>query len=95
MALCNSNFKSKYLIGPLRPPSDNSDNFSSSYLGYIILSGIPVLVFGLLDDLHFKVRPIYRLVGAVIPSIIAIVLLKTWLNRVDVLLIDGRRHQCF
>ncbi len=66
----------------------NSDNFSSSYLGYIILSGIPVLIFGLLDDLHFKVRPIYRLIGASISSIIAIVLLKTWLIRVDVLLID-------
>ncbi len=65
-----------------------SDNFSSNYLGYIILSGVPVLLFGLLDDLHFKVRPIYRLLGAVISSIIAIVLLKTWLNRVDVLLID-------
>ena len=66
----------------------NSDNFSSNYLGYVILSGIPVLIFGLLDDLHFKVRPIYRLIGASISSIVAIILLKTWLNRVDVLIID-------
>jgi len=66
----------------------NSDNFSSNYLGYIILSGVPVLIFGLLDDLHFKVRPVYRLVGAAISSIIAIILLKTWLNRVDVLFVD-------
>ncbi|MDC3080951.1 glycosyltransferase [Paracoccaceae bacterium] len=66
----------------------NSDNFSSYYLGYIILSGIPVLIFGLLDDFHFKVRPIYRLIGASISSIVAILLLKTWLNRVDVWLID-------
>ena len=31
----------------------NSNNFSISFLGYIILSGIPVLILGLLDDLHF------------------------------------------
>ena len=31
-----------------------SDNFSSNYLGYIILSGVPVLLLGLLDDLYFK-----------------------------------------
>ena len=65
-----------------------SDNLSSNFLGYIILSGIPVLILGLLDDFHFKVRPIFRLLGAAISSIIAIFLLKTWLNRVDVLLID-------
>ena len=66
----------------------NSDNFSSNYLGYIILSGIPVLIFGLLEDLDFKVRPIYRLLAAAISSTIAIIFLKTWLNRVDVLFID-------
>ena len=66
----------------------NSDNFSSNYLGYIILSGIPVLLLGLLDDLYFKISPVYRLIGASISSIIAILLLKTWLNRVDVFLVD-------
>ena len=66
----------------------NSNNFSSDFLGYIILSGLPVLIFGLLDDLHFKIRPIYRLLGAAISSILAIFLLETWLNRVDVLLVD-------
>ena len=65
-----------------------SDNFSSNYLGYIILSGIPVLIIGLLDDLYFKIRPIYRLIGASVSSVIAIILLKTWLNRVDVFFID-------
>ena len=66
----------------------NSDNFSSYYLGCVILSGIPVLILGLLDDFHFKVRPIYRLLGGGISSIIAIFLLKIWLNRVDVLFVD-------
>ena len=66
----------------------NSDNLSSKFLGYIILSGLPVLILGLLDDLHFKIRPVYRLLGASVSSIIAILLLKTWLNRVDVLLVD-------
>ena len=28
----------------------NSNNFSSNYLGYIILSGLPVLIFGLLTN---------------------------------------------
>ena len=66
----------------------NSDNFSSNYLGFIILSGIPVLFLGLLDDLYFKISPIYRLLGASISSIVAIVLLQTWLNRVDVFFVD-------
>ena len=65
-----------------------SDNFSSSYLGYIILSGIPVLLLGLLDDLYFKVRPVYRLLGASVSSILAIFLLETWLNRIDIYLVD-------
>lgn len=66
----------------------DSANLSSNYLGYIILSGIPVLILGLLDDLYFKISPVYRLLGASISSIIAIILLKTWLNRVDVFLVD-------
>ena len=67
----------------------NSNNFSSNYLGYIILSGIPVLILGLLDDLYFKVSPIYRLLGASFSSVIAIILFKTWLNRVDVFLLTN------
>ena len=66
----------------------NSDNFSSNYLGYIILSGVPVLLLGLLDDFYFKISPIYRLLGAAISSILAIFLLETWLNRVDVFFVD-------
>ena len=66
----------------------NSDNFSTIYLGYVILSGIPVLIFGLLDDFRLKIRPIFRLLGAALSSIIAILLLETWLNRVDVLFFD-------
>ena len=66
----------------------HSDNFSSNYLGYIILSGIPVLLIGLLDDFYFKITPLYRLLGASISSILAIILLKTWLNRIDVIFID-------
>ena len=66
----------------------NSDNFSSNYLGYIILSGIPVLIIGLLDDLYFKISPFYRLAGASVSSLIAIILFKTWLERVDVFFID-------
>ena len=65
-----------------------SDNFSSNHLGYIILSGVPVLLLGLLDDLYFKISPIYRLLGASISSILAILLLKTWLNRVDIFFVD-------
>ena len=47
-----------------------------------------MLVLGLLDDLYFKISPVYRLLGASISSIIAILLLKTWLNRVDVFFVD-------
>ena len=53
----------------------NSENFSAKYLGYIVISGMPILILGLLDDLYFRVRPIYRLFGASISSIIAIFLL--------------------
>ena len=49
-----------------------TENFSTNYLGYIVLSGLPVLILGLLDDLHFKVRPLYRLLGAAISSLLAV-----------------------
>ena len=65
-----------------------TENFSTNYLGYIVLSGLPVLILGLLDDLHFKVRPLYRLLGAAISSILAIFLLDTWLIRVDIMFLD-------
>ncbi|MDC3087346.1 hypothetical protein OA343_02350 [Paracoccaceae bacterium] len=45
------------------------ENFSAKYLGYILISGVPVLILGLLDDLYFYVRPLYRLMGASISSI--------------------------
>ena len=64
------------------------ENFSAKYLGYIIISGMPILILGLLDDLYFRVRPIYRLLGASISSIIAIFLLDTWMTRVDVVFFD-------
>ena len=65
-----------------------TENFSSNYLGYIILSGIPVLTLGLLDDFYFKISPIYRLMGASISSVIAIILLQTWIDRVDIIFVD-------
>ena len=64
------------------------ENFSAKYLGYILISGMPVLILGLLDDLYFHVRPLYRLLGASISSICAILLLDTWLTKVDVLFFD-------
>ena len=64
------------------------ENFSSKYLGYILMSGMPVLILGLLDDLYFHIRPLYRLLGASISSICAIFLLDTWLTGVDVLFFD-------
>ena len=65
-----------------------TENFSTNYLGYIVLSGLPVLTLGLLDDLHFKVRPLYRLLGAAISSLLAIYFLNTWLIRVDIIFLD-------
>ncbi len=64
------------------------ENFSAKYLGYILISGMPVLILGLLDDLYFHVRPLYRLLGASISSIFAVFLLDIWLTRVDVLFFD-------
>ena len=64
------------------------ENFSGRYLGYILISSMPVLILGLLDDLHFYIRPLYRLIGAAISSIFAIFLLDTWLTGIDVLFLD-------
>ena len=64
------------------------ENFSAKYLGYILMSGLPVLIIGLLDDLYFSIRPLYRLMGASISSICAIFLLDTWLTGIDVLFLD-------
>ena len=65
-----------------------TENFSTNYLGYLVLSGLPVLILGLLDDLHFKVRPLYRLLGAAFSSLLAIYFLDTWLIRVDLMFLD-------
>ena len=64
------------------------ENFSTKCLGYILISGLPVLILGLLDDLYFHVRPLFRLMGASISSICAIFLLDIWLTRVDILFFD-------
>ncbi len=64
------------------------ENFSAKYLGYILISGMPVLILGLLDDLYFSIKPIYRLMGASISSIFAIFLLDIWLTGVDILYFD-------
>ena len=64
------------------------ENFSTKYLGYILISGLPVLILGLLDDLYFYIRPLFRLMGASISSICAIFLLDIWLTRVDILFFD-------
>ncbi len=65
-----------------------SDNLANDFLGLLIFSSLPVLIFGLLDDLHFNVPPIYRLLAASMSSLIAIFLLGTWLFRVDVIFFD-------
>ncbi len=65
-----------------------SDNLANDLLGLLIISSLPVLIFGLLDDLRFNVRPIYRLLAAAISSLIAVFLLETWLVKVDVLVFD-------
>ena len=65
-----------------------SNNLANEFLGLIIFSSLPVLIFGLLDDLHFNVPPIYRLLAASMSSLIAIFLLGTWLFRVDVIFFD-------
>ena len=66
----------------------SSDNFASSLLGYILLSSLPVLTVGLLVDLYFDIKPIYRLLGASVSSLMAIYFLNAWLSRVDVVIFD-------
>ena len=65
-----------------------SDNIANKFLGVIIFSSLPVLIFGLLDDFYFNIPPIYRLFAASISSLIAIVFLETWLVKVDVIGFD-------
>ncbi len=65
-----------------------SNNLANEFLGLIIFSSLPVLIFGLLDDLHFNVPPIYRLLAASMSSLIAIFFLETWLLKVDVVILD-------
>ncbi len=65
-----------------------SDNLANEFLGFLIISSLPVLLFGLLDDLHFNVPPIYRLLAASISSLIAVFFLETWLIKVDVFILD-------
>ncbi len=65
-----------------------SDNLAKDFLGLLIFSSLPVLIFGLLDDFHFNIPPLYRLLAASISSLIAVFLLETWLVKVDVIVFD-------
>jgi UDP-N-acetylmuramyl pentapeptide phosphotransferase/UDP-N-acetylglucosamine-1-phosphate transferase len=65
-----------------------SDNLAREVLGILICSSLPVLLFGLLDDLYFDIPPSYRLIAGSVSAVIAILLLDTWLTRVDVFVFD-------
>ena len=50
---------------------------------FIVLSSMPVLVAGGLEDLGYNIKPVYRLNAAIVSGFIAIYLTGIWLNNVD------------
>ena len=54
----------------------------------LLISGIPLFVVGLIEDFGKEIHPKFRLLLCFIAPIFAILLLNTWINRVNVQYID-------
>ena len=58
------------------------------YLPFV-LSLTPVFIAGLADDLGYVVRPKWRLLAAIVSSLLAVAMLQIWITRVDIPFLDG------
>ena len=56
---------------------------ADQFIFFIVLSSIPVLVAGGLEDLGQNIKPVYRLNAGVVSGFIAIYLTGLWLDNVD------------
>lgn len=55
-----------------------------AHYALFVISVLPVFLAGLLEDLGFRVSPKWRLIAGGVAGLLAILLLKTWVTRVDV-----------
>lgn len=55
---------------------------------WLLLAATPVFFAGLADDFTQRVRPLLRLLAALVSALLAGVLLNTWVNRIDVPTLD-------
>lgn len=53
------------------------------FIFFIVLSSIPVLVAGGLEDLGYSIKPVYRYNAGLVSGFVAIYLTGLWLNNVD------------
>ena len=56
---------------------------ADKFMFFIILSSIPILVTGCLDDLGYRIKPVYKLISGLVSGFIAIYLTGIWLDNVD------------
>ena len=56
---------------------------ADQFIFFIVLSSMPVLVAGGLEDLGYNIKPVYRFNAAIVSGFIAIYLTGLWLDNVD------------
>lgn len=62
---------------------------SNNKLGLmIIISSLPLVLSGICEDYEIRITPKNRLLASAISSILALVVLNVWLNRVDIPVLD-------
>ena len=62
---------------------------ADQFILFIMLSSIPVLVAGGLEDMGYNIKPAYRFNAGLISGLIAIYLTDMWLDNVDLLLLES------
>ena len=64
----------------------------SPIVGSLLISAVPVVLFGLAEDAKIRVSPAIRLVAAAFSGVLAIYVFDVWLIRVDVPFFDEWLH---
>jgi UDP-GlcNAc:undecaprenyl-phosphate GlcNAc-1-phosphate transferase len=56
---------------------------ADQFIFFIVLSSMPVLVAGGLEDLGYNIKPVYRYISGLVSGFVAIYLTGLWLDNVD------------
>ena len=65
-----------------------SIHYKIGNLGLLFVSGIPIFLVGLIEDLGYAMSPKKRLIAAIVSGVLVIMLFEVWVNRIGIVGID-------